>query len=191
MMRVATCADMSPMRLEREQTQARSQDYAAFVHAHARLAYRVAYSLLRDTADAEDAVQETFLKLLRKDRWRAAQSERAFVARTAWRVALDLRSRSPKRHTESELPELPSRAPDPERQAAHAEENAQLHRLIHSLPDKLRQPLLLSALGELSSADVAAILNQPEGTVRRRVAEARALLREKLCALEVRHARRR
>ena len=66
-----------------------------------------------------------------------------------------------------------------------------MHRLIDALPEKLRQPLVLSALEELSSAEVAAVLRLPEGTVRRRVAEARALLREKMTAMEVRHGRTR
>ncbi len=66
---------------------------------------------------------------------------------------------------------------------------AAVHRMIDTLPAKLRQPLVLSSIGEMRSAEVAAILGLPEGTVRRRVMEARALLREKLRNMEGNHAR--
>ncbi len=57
---------------------------------------------------------------------------------------------------------------------------AEIHRMIDSLPEKLRQPLVLCSLEEMSSADVGLVLGLPSDTVRRRVMEARTLLRSKL-----------
>ena len=67
-----------------------ADSFAAFVERNTQLAYRVAFARLRNPTTAEDAVQDSFLKLMAKDRWRAAENERAFVATTVWRVAGDL-----------------------------------------------------------------------------------------------------
>ena len=58
-----------------------------------------------------------------------------------------------------------------------AELEARLHAAIDRLPEKLRQPLALAALGELRLVEVAQILGVPEGTVRRRIHTARQKLR--------------
>ena len=71
------------------QVTARDEEFAALVERQARLMFRVAYSLLRNVQDAEDAVQEAFLKLYRGEAWRRMEDEKAFLARTVWRVALD------------------------------------------------------------------------------------------------------
>jgi DNA-directed RNA polymerase specialized sigma24 family protein len=51
---------------------------------------------------------------------------------------------------------------------------------IDGLPEKLRQPLALAALGELKLVEVAAVLGLPEGTVRRRIHTARQLLKQQM-----------
>ncbi len=161
---------------------ASAQLFAEFVTRNTLFAYRVAYARLRNSSDAEDAVQESFLKLYRSGRWQMAENERAFLARTVWRMADTLRKRNPP--TRPDEPDTrPSAAHDPEQQLMQSSAEAAVHRLIDALPEKLRQPLVLSSLGEMRSAEVAAILNVPEGTVRRRVMEARTLLRTKLNAL--------
>jgi RNA polymerase sigma-70 factor (ECF subfamily) len=55
-----------------------------------------------------------------------------------------------------------------------------LHDRIDALPEKLRQPLALAALGELNLVEIAKVLGLPEGTVRRRMHTARARLRQEL-----------
>jgi RNA polymerase sigma-70 factor (ECF subfamily) len=60
------------------------------VREHARFVFRVAYSVLRNREDAEDAVQETFLRTMRHPReFAVAENRRAWLARTAWRIAID------------------------------------------------------------------------------------------------------
>ena len=68
--------------------------FAALVNRHARFLYRVAFGLLRNSEDAEDAVQETFLKLYRTSAWLSPEGktkmddEKAFLARSVWRTGL-------------------------------------------------------------------------------------------------------
>jgi RNA polymerase sigma-70 factor (ECF subfamily) len=178
-------------------------EFTALVQRQSRFVFQVAYAVLLNAHDAEDAVQETFLKLYRNHGWREAQNERAFLARAAWRVAVDLRPRiarsatSPVRSESAERPEsqdwsdsedaAPSLEPGPEQVLVAADQHALVHSLMDTLPEELRLPLLLSSFEELNSREIAAVLGIPEGTVRTRLQRARQLLREKLAKLRVRN----
>jgi RNA polymerase sigma-70 factor, ECF subfamily len=166
--------------------------FTALVERQSRFVFRVVYAVLLNSSDAEDAVQETFLKLYRNHGWRQAENERAFLARVAWRTAVDLRRRL-SRSTESDgslaLDQMPSLQPSPEQALTSANENAAVHALIDSLAEELRMPLVLSAMEELNSRQIGEILGIPEGTVRTRLQRARQILREKLASLmETRYA---
>lgn len=157
-------------------------EFTAFVQRQSHFVFRVAYAVLRHAHDAEDVVQEVFLKLYRNGAWEKMRDEQAFLARTAWRAAVD---RLPNRSRMEETNvELPSPGPSPEETAVAVDWHGKVHRLIDALPEDLRQPLALSTIEELTSAEVAQVLGIPEGTVRTRVLRARQLLREKLAALE-------
>ena len=169
------------------------------VRQHSRFVYAIAYSVLRNHHDAEDAAQETFVRFWRhRRRWRFIRNPRAWLARTAWRVALDSRKR---RHAQSDFDVSPSEYAEVISQlraagtpadeiAARGEMTALLDRLIESLPEELRNPLALSLAEELSAPEIAAILRIPEGTVRQRLWQARQILKEKLSALlEGKHER--
>jgi len=157
-----------------------------------RFVFRVAYAVLLHAQDAEDAVQETFLKLYRNGGWRGMENERAFLARVAWRAAQDSRKLAAgmkHRTTSSAEPisltaEPPSLTPGPEQAAVHADSEALIHRMIDALPEDLRLPLLLSAFEEFNSREIGGILAIPEGTVRTRIQRARLMIREKLAVHE-------
>lgn len=155
------------------------EQFAAIVHRHSRYVFRVAFAVLRNPHDAEDAVQETFLKLYRTRRWDHVENERAFLARAAWRVAVE-RVRKPA----ADLPavEPPSPADNPEQAAIAADRAALVARLIDALPEHLRQPLALSTVEEMTSQEIGAVMGISEGTVRGRLLRARQILREKLAA---------
>ncbi|RRA48036.1 RNA polymerase sigma factor [Acidipila sp. EB88] len=184
-------AGANPLTLPQQSVEAAAEEFAGFIRRHAQFAYRVAFARLRHVGDAEDAVQDCFVKLLKGGRWRSAEDERAFLARAVWRTAGDVRRRYPVQlETENtEQVELASLAPSPEQQAMQSASEARIHTLIDALPEKLRFPLVLAAFEELGSVEIAAILGVPEGTIRRRTMEARRLLKEKLVRLEKRHAR--
>ncbi|MFZ0630005.1 MAG: sigma-70 family RNA polymerase sigma factor [Acidobacteriaceae bacterium] len=167
-------------------------EFAGLVERQWRFACRVAWAVLRQAQDAEDAAQEAFLKIWRAQGWRDLRDERAYVARIAWRAAVDRLRDSPSRRTPLRGPgghdfdpeELADRARGPEEVAMASNWEAAVHRLIDSLPEELRQPLALSA--EMTSREIAATMGIAEGTVRTRLMRARQILREKITAMEER-----
>jgi RNA polymerase sigma-70 factor (ECF subfamily) len=157
-------------------------EFEALVLRQSRFVFRVAYAILRNRHDAEDAVQETFLKLYRSRAWKTMDDERAFLARTAWRIAVDRLPRH--RPVVAEFESEPaSPEPGPDEQAIAVSQHAVIHRMIGSLPEELRQPLALSAIEELNSREIALILGVPEGTVRTRLMRARQMLKQKLAGV--------
>ena len=172
-------------------SQQEDEAFALLVHRQSKFVFQVAYAMLRNSHDAEDVVQETFLSLYRSGAWRNMKDERAFLARAAWRQAIDRLRANPRHHENRDdlLLELPSREEDPEQTLLGADQQAAVHRLIDALPEELRQPLALSTVQELNSREIAAILEIPEGTVRTRLMRARQMLKQKLAAqIEVRYA---
>jgi len=155
------------------------------IEQHSRFVYRVAFALVRNPADAEDVVQETFLQLLRGSPARVLdgviQDERGYLARVAWRLSARRKQRPPpEARSEEILLEQPASGRTPEQAALDCDLETWLHRRIDELPPKLRQPLALAALGELASPQIAVILGIPEGTVRRRIHTARQILKRHL-----------
>jgi RNA polymerase sigma-70 factor (ECF subfamily) len=162
--------------------------FTALVQRQSRFVFRVAYAVLLNSHDAEDATQETFLKLYHNRGWEHAANERAYLARVAWREAVDLRPRRSQpfvsRSEPSEPDEAPSLQPGPEQALLSANQHSIIHSMIDALPEELRVPLALSAFDELHSPEIGAILGIPEGTVRTRLQRARQILRQKLTSLE-------
>ena len=165
---------------------ARDRRFAEMAQRQARFMFRVAHGLLRSVQDAEDAVQEALLKLYRTNGWLRMEDEKAFLARTVWRVGLDVASRRP-RATEpldhEAGREFAAAGKSAEESMADGDERALLRRLIEALPEELRQPLVLSAIEEMTSREVAAAMGIPEGTVRTRVMRARAQLKRRFEAM--------
>lgn len=155
--------------------------FTEFVERQSRFAFKVAWAVLRNAQDAEDIVQEVFLKLYRNNAWETMSDERAFLARSTWRLALGrLRTRR------KLVPEQNSREQqlDPEQTLLAGDRTALVHRLIDALPEDLRLPLALSAIDELSSPEIAAVMGIAEGTVRTRIMRARQILKQKLAKYE-------
>ena len=156
------------------------------VRAHARFVFQVAYSVLRHSHDAEDVVQETFLRVMKhKTDLPAVRDEKAWLARIAWRLALDKRRGQPEMASEPELilGQLQARGMNAEQALESGERKVLLESLIAALPVELREPLQLSTVQEMTSSEVAAVLRIPEATVRTRVFRARQMLKEKLAVL--------
>lgn len=161
----------------------RDASFAGLVERQSRFVFRVAYALLRNSPDAEDAVQETFLKLYRGGAWEAIENERAFLARLAWRIAVD-KLKSGRRVTTLPHGELAfCGGANPEEAMVTADWYAAVHRVVDALPQELRQPLALSTVEEMNSREIAQAMGIAEGTVRTRLMRARQILRQKLAAL--------
>jgi len=159
----------------------------SLVRAHSRMVYRIAYGVLCRHHDAEDATQETFLRVLRYgSKLAQVDDPKPWLARIAWRVAVD---RSKQHGRQHEIPlEDPNRVVEelasPDTPADETVQGAQftavLERLIAALPEKLRQPLILSTIEEMTPREIAATLDINEAAVRSRVFRARQILKEKL-----------
>jgi RNA polymerase sigma-70 factor, ECF subfamily len=190
---LSEAASVAPSREDdRERTHQRALEalespLESLVQQHARLVYRIAYAVLRHHHDAEDATQETFLRVLRYSRKLAGvEDHKTWLARIAWRVAID-RNRQLGRKREMPLSDPEQPLPEVASSDAAADEALQgaqvsdvLELMIASLPEKLRQPLILSTIEEMSPREVAATLGINEAAVRSRVFRARQILREKL-----------
>jgi RNA polymerase sigma-70 factor (ECF subfamily) len=170
-------------------TTVQSLEYALedIVRQHARLVYRIVYGVLRNHHEAEDATQETFVRVVRYgQKLGKVEDHKSWLARIAWRVAVD-RSRQHSRKREIPLEnfdrpfeELASSEVGAEQAILGRQVGARLEKLMAALPEKLRAPLILSAIDEMSPREVAATLGINEAAVRSRVFRARQILREKL-----------
>ena len=169
-----------PEQVSEDNESVRERVFARIVGEHARFLYRVAYSVLRHAQDSEDAVQDALLKLYRSESWRTMLDERAFLARVVWRAALDRRARrtEPPEDEDAAL-RMADERPGPELTVERADECVLLHELIDTLSEMLRQPLLLSAMEEMSSREIGEVMGLPEGTVRTRLMRARGELKAK------------
>jgi len=157
------------------------------VRQHARLVYRIAYSVLRNHHDAEDATQETFLKVLRYgSKLERIEDQRNWLARIAWRVAVDRRKTSWRAMQDvgpEEIEQLRSAVTGPDEMLLGSEIGKVLEKIMASLPEKLRDPMLLSTVEEMTPADISAVLGINEAAVRSRLFRGRQTIKEKLQSL--------
>ena len=173
-------------------------DQAAFrllMRRHNQAMFRTARSILRDDAEAEDAVQEAYLHAYRRIAdFRGDSKLSTWLLSIAVNEAIGRLRRRQRRATVISLEgdiahggdDSPTgeRAADegggPENLAVRAEARRLLERTIDQLPEAFRSVFVLRAVQELDVDDTAAALGIPEATVRTRFFRARALLRESL-----------
>jgi RNA polymerase sigma-70 factor (ECF subfamily) len=168
--------------------------FELLMRRHNQILYRTARSILKDDAEAEDAVQEAWLLA-----YRAIGNFRGDAKLSTWLVRIVVNeaiSRGRKRSRGAEVIQL-SGEPQEDRESAEgsmdetlpeqpegAAQRAQTRRLLESkideLPDAFRTVFVLRALEELSVEESAVALGIPEATVRSRFFRARGLLREAL-----------
>lgn len=155
-----------------------SEIITALVAEYSTTLYRVAYSVARNAAEAEDIVQETFLRVLRhQSKLGEIRDARVWLVRIAWNLALDRKRRSKTRPETEDIADLARTLPANERRAddevISSQEHARVLTLIDQLPAKEREALLLSAMEELSTAEIAAICATTESSIRSRIFRAR------------------
>ncbi|MGA2890230.1 MAG: RNA polymerase sigma factor [Terracidiphilus sp.] len=154
---------------------------AALVSQYAATLYRVAYSVLRNSADAEDAVQEAFLRVLRhRDTLGEVRDQRVWLVRIVWNVVLDRKRRMKTRPETDDVAELarvlPAMGLSAEERTAAAQHHSHVLACVEQLPEKERQVLMLSAFEELTSVEIASVLGITESSVRSRLFRARNLM---------------
>ncbi len=160
---------------------------------HNQTLFRTARAILRDDAEAEDAVQEAYLKAIR-----GIGGFRSEAKLATWLVRITVneslaRLRRVRRAaqviplagdisggTEAHENAMDENAETPEEQTLRAETRRIMEAKIDALPDAFRTVFVLRAVEELSVEETAAALDIPEATVRTRFFRARSLLRESL-----------
>src|SRR5262245_14021242 len=129
------------------------------------LAYRVAFSVLRQREDAEDVAQEAFARAYASFRQlRDRERFRAWLVRMTWRMALD-RMRANKRRLLREQRVEMAQSPGTHESVAARERSEKLWRAIDALPEKLRLVVVLANIEGHDVREVAALLGVPDGTV--------------------------
>jgi len=144
-------------------------------------AYRTARLVLRNADDAEDAVQEAFLRV-----WRFRDAIPEGAGRTAWlyRVVVnaclsDLRAKKSKTSLDDGADALESvadRAPTPAVLAEQSQLAGAVEAALAELPDHLRIPLILRFYSGLSEKEIATAIDRRPGTVKSRLHDARQRL---------------
>src|SRR5688572_10359311 len=168
--------------------------FEALMRRHNRALFRTARAILRDDAEAEDALQEAYLQAYGAiGNYRAEAKLSTWLARIVANEAL-MRVRKRTRRAaivpllpgaaEGEINEIPDDNMDetPERSAQRSEMRRLLEAQIDSLPDDYRVVFVLRAVEELSVEETAEALGIPPATVRTRLFRARSLLREALAS---------
>ena len=168
-------------RTESARVRAEEETLAALVSEYAGTLYRVSFSVLRNAADAEDAVQEAFLRVLRhRDTLDEVRDRRVWLIRIVWNIVLDRKRRAKTRPETDDVAELarvlPAEGLSAEDRAAAAQHHAQVLACVETLPAKEREVLMLSAFEELTSVEVAQVLGITESSVRSRLFRARNLM---------------
>jgi RNA polymerase sigma-70 factor (ECF subfamily) len=161
--------------------------FGVLVRRHNQRLYRAARAILGDDAEAEDVVQETYVRAYRDlARFRGEAAFSTWLTRIAVHEAI-ARRRARARLVDVDLQEVPmADERDPERSASDAELTRVLEREIDALPDGLRAVLVLRDVEEMDTASTAAALDLSEEAVRVRLFRARRALAESVgAALEL------
>ena len=166
--------------LERYFVDRDEEAFEAIVDRHGPLVLSLCRRYLRDPCDVEDAFQATFLILARKGRGlRDRTSLSSWLYGVAHRVALRARADVLKRREREGGSDLASEPAAPATRPPDDSLEA-LDRELSRLPEKYRAPLVLCYLKGRTHDQAAGELGWPVGTVRSRMARARAILRKRL-----------
>jgi RNA polymerase sigma-70 factor (ECF subfamily) len=155
---------------------------------HAAL-YRYARSLCRESAIAEDLVQETYRRALaarRRPEIGTPEHVRPWmftILRHLWQNELRHRPHDPL-FASSEMLVDPVESETPERLLTRRIIRSEVRHALEALPESYREVVMLREIESMSYAEIAAIVQCPVGTVMSRLARGRALLRELLVKLD-------
>jgi RNA polymerase sigma-70 factor (ECF subfamily) len=157
-------------------------DLTALVNLHSALLYRIALSILRNPAEAEDVVQDVFLRVLeRQPKLSDVVAIKPWLIRIAWNLAIDRRRKvRPDQMDDLFAASLVSASLPADEAVAQGHHFRKVLHAIENLPQRERQALLLSAMDELTTPEIGAIIGKSESTVRSLLFRARKRLRYRL-----------
>ena len=148
-------------------------DITGVFRRHVKSVYRLCYSYVGSAADAEDATQATFMKLVDKPRtFKDHEHEKAWLLACAANVCKDeLKSARRKR-----AGDMPADVVDPQ---SHAESSNVLDAVL-ALPEQYKDCVYLHYYEGYKTDEIASMTNTPPSTIRNRLSEARKLLKASL-----------
>ena len=173
---------LSPVEGMRTETARPAVDLAALVETYSTQLFRVAHSVLRSRAEAEDVVQDVFVRVLEHRRTLdQVRDMRVWLIRIAWNLALDRRRRIRPDQMDALFAEsLVGGNVPADRAIDEAQRMQAVLAEMEKLPKAERHVLLLSASEELGTAEMAVVLGKSESAVRALLFRARTRLRERL-----------
>jgi RNA polymerase sigma-70 factor (ECF subfamily) len=167
-----------------------SAAFEVIMRRHNQRLYRVARSILRDDAEAEDVMQDAYVRAYQHldqfagrakfSTWLTRIAVHEALARAKRRSRLDSLEAITGPYGEIAMPNQASA--NPEAQASEREMNQLLEQTLLALPDQYRTVIMLRDIEEMSTADTAATLEITEENVKVRLHRARALLRREMFA---------
>jgi len=165
--------------------------FEIIMRRHNQRLYRVARAILRNDGEAEDVMQDAYVRAYEHlDQFAAKAKFSTWLTRIAVHEALS-RQRRGNRYQELEpmsererdpMDRFASLAPDPEQQASNSEVRRLLEEAVEKLPDAYRTIFILLDIEDMSTTDAADVLEITEDNVKVRLHRARALLRKSLYA---------
>jgi RNA polymerase sigma-70 factor, ECF subfamily len=162
---------------------ARSEiDLADLVETYSALLFRIAHSVLRSRTEAEDVVQDVFVRVIEHRRsLPAVRDMRVWLIRIAWNLAIDRRRRiRPEQMDESFAQSLVASCVPADQALHEAQRMNSVLCELEKLPKAERHVLLLSAVEELGTAEMAQVLGKSESAVRALLFRARTRLKERM-----------
>ncbi|HTX91095.1 MAG TPA: sigma-70 family RNA polymerase sigma factor [Anaerolineales bacterium] len=158
------------------------QAFGELVQIHQAGVYNVAYRMLGERRDAEDAAQEAFIRAFRSIRsLDPDRSAGPWLKKIAVNICLNrLERRETSPLDEEGPPETDRQNPGPESQAIQRETGRQVREALLSLPPRYRAAIELRHFQELSYDEIAAALDRPLSDVKSDLFRARKLLAERL-----------
>ena len=162
---------------------ARSElDLTALAETYSGLLFRVAYSVLRSRAEAEDVAQDVFVRILKRSPdLLTVRDLRVWLIRITWNLSIDRRRRiRPEQIDEDFAKSLVATNAPADEALGDAQCIKAVLRELEKLPRAERQVLLLSTVEELETLEVAKVLGRSESAVRALLFRARTRLRERL-----------
>jgi len=174
--------------------QARMRRFRDAALPHLDEVYTLARYLMRNTDDAEDAVQECYLRALRHfDSYRGPAMKPWLLAilRNVCNAEFTRRARGemPTDYAQDEsvteeMPMWQEPQASPEKVILRQQDSATIRRLVTELPAPFREAIVLREINDLSYQEIAEVAGVPVGTVMSRLARARAMLRSAWNAAE-------
>lgn len=157
----------------------REERFEAEALPHLRSLYGTAYRMTHNAHDAEDLVQETYLRAYRAfDRYQPGTNIRAWLFTILHRARTDSFRKSSRSPQTVELADMEPAVPPP--QDALASGGEDLARAVAALPEVFRVAVVLRDVEDLSYQEIARALEVPVGTVMSRIHRGRSLLRAAL-----------